>query len=223
MTNRRLAGWTLVVLGTILLSTGIAWGCALWAPMTASRSLTRDEISVILDRGVGTERFLAITSGVENFGIGWAFVIAGTAALPPPAFARHNARLVPGVGARAIVNPVPVGPQDKYIHVVRAGWPMSCLQGFTTGVGGSYSRHGVIEPPHVLSQMGVKPQRLVPLYPRWGGLAVNTVFYGAVFWLAIPGPKLLRRVMRRRHGCCPTCGYDLAHHDHDTCPECGAP
>lgn len=222
MTKRRLAGWALVALGTVLLSTGIAWGCALWAPMTASRPLSRDEIGVILSRDLDTERFLAITSGVENFGLGWAFIFAGDAAAPPPGFSRRNAQPSPGISAMAVVKPLPIGPQDKYIHIVRAGWPMSCFQGATTGIGGSRSRHGVIEPPRIVRQMGVKPLRMVPLYPRWGGLAVNTVFYGAIFWLVIPGPKLLRRVMRRRHGRCPTCGYDMSHHDHDICPECGA-
>ncbi len=224
MTKRRLTGWVLLALGAVLVSTGIAWGCALWAPMTASRPLSREEVSMILSRRLGAAPFLAITSGVENFGVGWGFILAGDAAAPPPGPTRRTDRPGPVIrGPIATVRPLPVSPQDKFIQIVRAGWPMPCLRGATKGIGGSRSWEGVVEPPRVVSQMGVKPQRLLPLYPQWGGLAVNTAFYSAIFWLAVPGPKLLRRLMRRRRGLCPMCGYDLAHHHHEICPECGTP
>ncbi len=61
----------------------------------------------------------------------------------------------------------------------------------------------------------------IPLRPIWPGFAVNTIFYAAILWLLIPGPFALRRVLRVRHGQCLACGYDLAHGEHDRCPECG--
>ena len=140
MTKRRLVGWALLGLGTVLLSTGIAWGCALWAPMTSSRPLSQNEISLILSRGLGTEEFLAITSGVENFGVGWAFISAGDAAAPRPTIPRNNAQLRPDRNALTKVKALPIGPKDKYIQIIRAGWPMSCFHGSTSGLGGSRSR-----------------------------------------------------------------------------------
>ncbi len=57
----------------------------------------------------------------------------------------------------------------------------------------------------------------------WLGFAINTLFYAAILWLLILGPFTLRRLIRRRRGLCPACGYDMKHAEHDQgCPECGA-
>ncbi len=63
--------------------------------------------------------------------------------------------------------------------------------------------------------------RVLPLRPIRPGFAVNTLFYAALLWLVIPGPFALRRLIRRRRGLCPACGYDLRHGEHEACPECG--
>ncbi len=63
--------------------------------------------------------------------------------------------------------------------------------------------------------------RVLPLRPIWPGFAVNAIFYAAILWLLIPGPFALRRLVRRRRGLCPACGYDLRHGEHEACPECG--
>ncbi len=60
-----------------------------------------------------------------------------------------------------------------------------------------------------------------PYRPVWPGFAINTLFYAAILWLLIPGPFALRRLIRRRRGLCPACGYDLRHGEHKACPECG--
>ncbi len=62
---------------------------------------------------------------------------------------------------------------------------------------------------------------LLPLRPIWPDFAVNTFFYAAILWLVIPGPFVLRRLIRRRRGLCLACGYDLRHAEHEACPECG--
>ena len=89
----------------------------------------------------------------------------------------------------------------KYHFVVTAGWPLSC---------GSYEYSSGSSWPKVL-----------PLRPLWPAFAVNTLFYAAILWLLIPGPFALRRLIRRRRGLCPACGYDLRHAEHEACPECG--
>ena len=63
---------------------------------------------------------------------------------------------------------------------------------------------------------------LLPLCSAWPGFAVNTIFYATILWPLISGPFALRRIIRRKHGLCVTCGYDLSHADHAACPECGA-
>ncbi len=63
--------------------------------------------------------------------------------------------------------------------------------------------------------------RVLPLLPLWPGFPINTLFYASLLWLLIPGPFVLRRLIRRRRGLCPACGYDLRHGEHEACPECG--
>ena len=55
----------------------------------------------------------------------------------------------------------------------------------------------------------------------WSGFAINTLFYAVLLWLVTLGQFTLRRYIRREHGRCIKCGYDVRHTDHDACPECG--
>ncbi len=64
-------------------------------------------------------------------------------------------------------------------------------------------------------------RRVVPLRPIWYGLAINTVFFGTILWLASCGPLALRRIIRRKRGHCPKCGYDLRRDLNAGCSECG--
>ena len=78
--------------------------------------------------------------------------------------------------------------------------------------------------PGVLSReiTGSLPYRDLAVTPIWPGFAINTIFYGAILWLLIPGQFALRRLIRRKRGLCIACGYDLSHAEHEVCPECGA-
>ena len=65
---------------------------------------------------------------------------------------------------------------------------------------------------------------MLPVVPLWPGFAVNTLFYAIILWLLIPGPFVLRRVIRLKRGRCPKCGYDLRGQlpgAGSGCPECG--
>ncbi len=222
MTRRRATMYGLLAVFAMLLSTAVAWTCALWSPMPASRSLTEAEAAEVLFRGLGTSDFYSTPGGLEQFGVGVSFTLASDTKVPIPT----REQLVAPPSRRRRNNEsfslMPSSPDDKWIHVVRAGWPLSCLEGATKSFGPSRERAGVMEPPSILDNMGVKPRRLLPLYPRWTGMTVNVAFYCAVFWLAIPGPRALRRFLRRRRARCEQCGYDRSHHEHDSCPECGA-
>ncbi|GJM18825.1 MAG: hypothetical protein DHS20C14_10380 [Phycisphaeraceae bacterium] len=61
----------------------------------------------------------------------------------------------------------------------------------------------------------------VPIRPIWSGLAVDVIFYGAV-WFAITTALVHgRRYRRFTRGLCPLCRYDLRHDFSTGCPECG--
>ena len=117
---------------------------------------------------------------------------------------------------------MPARPTDRMIHTVLAGWPLKCLHGERLSIGNTVREHGLAEPPAPILKLNVKPMRLLPLRPRWGGMVLDSALFAAALWLAVPGPLMLRRTLRRRRGQCSSCGYDLNHVDHDACPECGA-
>jgi hypothetical protein len=60
-----------------------------------------------------------------------------------------------------------------------------------------------------------------PLRVIWPAFALNTILYTAVLWLLIPGPFVLRRLVRSRRGLCPACAYPMG--ESATCTECGKP
>ncbi len=59
----------------------------------------------------------------------------------------------------------------------------------------------------------------LPLRPIWPGFAANTIFYATIFWLVIPGPFALCRLIRQRRGLCPSCAYPMG--ESAVCSECG--
>ena len=59
------------------------------------------------------------------------------------------------------------------------------------------------------------------MHPIWTGVALNTLLYAVLLWLAILGPFALRRVIRVRRGRCPKCAYPMG--EGAVCSECGKP
>lgn len=53
------------------------------------------------------------------------------------------------------------------------------------------------------------------------GMTVNTVVYGATWWLILSAFGLLRARRRRKRGLCSACGYSLHSLTSERCPECG--
>ena len=69
---------------------------------------------------------------------------------------------------------------------------------------------------------GTTLPRVLPYRPIWRGVLINTLFYAVLLWLLIPGPFVLRRLIRLKRGRCPKCGYDLRGQLPGAgCPECG--
>jgi len=61
----------------------------------------------------------------------------------------------------------------------------------------------------------------LPLRPLWPGLIAGSVFYALILFPIVRAPSVLRRLIRRKRGRCPKCGYDLRGQHDAGCPECG--
>ena len=115
---------------------------------------------------------------------------------------------------------------ERIVVSVRMGFPLRCLSSRLVKRNEEWSELGPSLP--LFSRGGpygdlFRPQ--LPLRPIWPGFAVNTLFYATILWLLIPGPFVLRRLIRRKRGRCPKCGYDLRGQPPEAgaggCPECG--
>jgi len=107
--------------------------------------------------------------------------------------------------------------------ITRAGFPLRSFEGMHSW--------GPVTPSHSWA-IPIEPRRpnvawlsVVPFRPLLLGLAVNTILYGSLAWLAIFGPSAVYRRMqtehRKRLQCCWQCGYDLQGDLSMGCPECG--
>ena len=101
------------------------------------------------------------------------------------------------------------GPPQVAVYLTESGWPVKTMQGRVLQVNGKMDSHWITS------------HFYIPLRPIWPGFAVNTIFYAAVLCVPFCGLFALRRLIRRRRGLCPACGYDLRHAEHEGCPECG--
>lgn len=133
---------------------------------------------------------------------------------------------------------VPSGERRVTRLVRTEGWPCRCVWGaydIDPLWDGGGPDVGVlpISPPVALGAVWIgrtldKDDRrgiggYLPITPIWSGLAVDTLFYGAIAWGLLFVPRAVRRWRRRRGGRCVKCGYDrtgLA--AGAACPECGA-
>ena len=114
----------------------------------------------------------------------------------------------------------------------RAGWPALAFRsvetylypekGWEEGYLWGYEIDGGIRVLVTVDIGGpIEWPRVVPISPIFLGFLVNTLFYAAILWLLIPGPFVLRRLIRMKRGRCPKCGYDFRGKHDAGCPECG--
>jgi len=75
----------------------------------------------------------------------------------------------------------------------------------------------------VTRQTDAQPDPALRLY--WPGVLLNPIIIGGAAWLVLVAPffamRSIRTRVRRRHGRCPRCGYDLRGDFAGGCPECG--
>lgn len=110
------------------------------------------------------------------------------------------------------------------------GWPVVCLASVLDDPFASNPNlvfRGAWMPTDwrpIISGSGLGARRAptplaLPLRPNLPGLAVDSVLFGVLAWVAVFAPFRLRRAVRRRRGLCPYCAYDVR--GLDVCPECG--
>jgi hypothetical protein len=106
----------------------------------------------------------------------------------------------------------PPSPVTFFVQDAR-GWPLLAVWCAWTEVGTSISpsEGGIDFGPCAL------PYRPLPF-----GLALDTLFFGALWSLILFAPGSLRRYVRRRRNLCTRCGYSLLDLPlNAACPECG--
>ncbi len=99
----------------------------------------------------------------------------------------------------------------------QAGWPLPCAEGWRR----EQKTTTAWLTPFAWEKVGVQGRRIVPLQPLWMYATINTAFYAAILWMLVRGPVVLRRMIRRRRGLCPACGYPVG--VSPVCTECGQP
>jgi hypothetical protein len=108
-----------------------------------------------------------------------------------------------------------------------AGWPFPALWCAYDAPMGWEPAPGALVPVYGLEiDAGRAPSvvatvRALPLHPVWGGLALNTLFWGTVWFAGVSGVGAAKRRWRRRRKRCVGCGYDLCGTASIRCPECG--
>ncbi len=124
-------------------------------------------------------------------------------------------------------------PNTKIMRLVDArGWPTLTLwsgreviaftrPGATVGNSISITRGYLLPGDRNKPFSHYSGARILPFAPIWPGFAINTVFYAVLLWMLWLSPFVVRRFVRRKHGLCIKCGYDLRGAEHDVCPECG--
>jgi hypothetical protein len=99
----------------------------------------------------------------------------------------------------------------------RAGWPLRAMERSRWV---QPARLIVVErdTAHLRRAWGAR-RVLLPTRVLWPGFAVNTAFYALLAGAAVAAVIAVRRVMRRKHGLCPGCGYPVG--GSPICTECG--
>lgn len=209
--KRRLAKFVVFLLLGAIVNVAVAWGCAL----SAKTPPIYDE----------TTRCPEITPGdlncwTDNRQNGW----------PKWPTSKHEIR---SSGCRVVylsreANALLATAFD--IWQVKSGWPLDAMKGVgrrtwhvpTFNIMIESSARSAVLAPDNIPFLRLSEPKLLPLDPVWPGFALDTSIYATLAWFCTIGSFRLRRLVRKRRGCCSECAYDLRGKFSSRCPECGA-
>lgn len=208
--KRRLLTLAGLVVAGATISLAVAVGCAMLVPVEGSPTRKFRDLAI-----PGTNEIAEASTAVGAT----RFVVRGTKATPVgtiPASSR-----VP-----ALLGNEPVAA--AYIAEDLRGIPYRCLAWLYD------SRSRADGPPDAIALSPFRPDpaanvwidpftvRAVPLSVLPAGLALNTLVWAAVLWIALSARRIvaqLRSSLRSRRGLCPSCAHQLT--GTRGCPECG--
>jgi hypothetical protein len=173
-------------------------------------------------------------SGTSFSGLGWSqfsWRVASASDSPSDGVAA-----LPAWGRRLFAR-VPSESETQTIIAIASGWPM---RSFVARFDVTIEQIDFNRPPvYLVGQVhggmvlhnGKAPSSgtkrlwdsmtVLPLYPVWSGLVINTLCLASVLWLLFGAPFALRRALRMKNGQCPRCAYPVA--ESEVCTECGCP
>jgi hypothetical protein len=135
--------------------------------------------------------------------------------------------LAGGGSIREIVGLAPVwaaipeaGTPYSRVDTAATGWPWRALasESWQQDASGAGSVNEELRHNIRLATIG-SGRIFLPLRPVWGGLLADIAVFAAGWGAVLTGPITIRRLVRRRRGLCPACGYTLG--NRTTCSECG--
>ncbi len=124
--------------------------------------------------------------------------------------------------------PIPESTENRpSYHESARGWPALSFWSYGYLDNSKTTYRGSIDITALATAIGRTTQAGAPVYwgasyyPIWSGLAINLMFYGAIWAVPLLGIIVLKSYSRLWRGGCPKCGYDLRYDFQSGCPECG--
>ncbi len=108
------------------------------------------------------------------------------------------------------------GDPMPMIYDFAYGWPMLSMR-FSVDAERDWQTGTVL----ARTSSGAFSDYEYPLRLLGTGFAIDTAFYGAIWFVLLTGPRMVRRYVRRLRGRCLVCGYDLRGEFSSGCSECG--
>ncbi|MEE8155134.1 MAG: hypothetical protein V3T53_09310 [Phycisphaerales bacterium] len=239
----RLRKLVLFVLFGAIVNVAVAWGFAIW-PIDRGRRLEQLFANFQYYEEFGSDRHRYLLTMVHSLPgeVHLSQRVSGITLLrynliPEPIEEADFRALVPTWSRFAVGEPFErFVDSDRIDHELvsydeyASGWPAHSLRYYgpiyvvRAGSGNVYDESrmtGYFHPPlpETMVKRGYRSE--LPFLPIWPGFALNTILYAAFLWVLTLGPFTARRIIRRKRGLCPKCGYDLRGTARMICSECG--
>src|SRR5262245_22651601 len=216
--KRRVLKLSLFLLAGAIINVAVAWGVALWTDPTkrpgdiASSMLSDTDFGEIARVDATGYVLINFSRSHHSAGSGKALPNVARVDIKSELPAWSGLRRPHAEYVRASIDHDGV---SEHRQVLASGWPclglwrsmfwtvLQALQNviFYRGLQGGFSTS--------LSPWQGLIERVAPMRPIWPGFALNTLIYATALWLAVAGPALVRRQLRRMRGRCPACGYPV--------------